>query len=67
MRSLYVSRKYNGDDLYSWAIFRTKDLTKGHRGIVFYGEATPVVSGMDRREASWMTKDLNMKVTENDS
>jgi len=47
----YTIRKFNGDDCYSWAVFRKGDLPKGHRGIVFYGEAQPVVSGCSRDEA----------------
>ena len=45
-------RKFNGDDRYSWAVFRKEDLPKGHRGIVFYGEARPLVSGCSRDEAN---------------
>ena len=49
----YTIRKFNGDDCYSWAVFRKGDLPKGHRGIVFYGEAQPVVSGCSRDEARY--------------
>ena len=48
----YTLRKFNGDDSYSWAVFRKTDLPKGHRGIVFYGEAEPVVDGCSRSEAN---------------
>ena len=47
-----VIRKFNGDDSYSWAVFKKEDLPKGHRGIVFLGEARPVVSGLDRTQAN---------------
>ena len=47
-----VIRKYNGDDVYSWAVFFKDDLPKGHRGPVFYGEARPLVSGCSRSEAN---------------
>jgi len=47
-----VLRKFNGDDSYSWAVFRKTDLPKGHRGIVFLGEANPIVSGLDRTQAN---------------
>jgi hypothetical protein len=50
-------RKYDGDDCYSWAVFRKNDIPKGHRGPVFYGEATPIVSGCSRGEARYH-KDL---------
>ena len=48
----YTLRKFDGDDAYSWAVFRKADLPKGHRGIVFYGDAEPVVSGCARGEAN---------------
>ena len=47
-----VIRKFNGDDSYSWAVFRKEDLPKGHRGIVFLGEAEPIVNGLDRTQAT---------------
>jgi len=47
----YTIRKFNGDDSYSWAVFRKDALPKGHRGIVFYGQAEPVVSGCSRSSA----------------
>lgn len=57
----YTIRKFNGDDSYSWAVFRKIDLPKGHRGIVFYGEAKPVVSGCARREAQGYRDNLEKK------
>lgn len=53
----FVVRRFNGDDRYSWAVFRKADLPDDVRrgGInarpVFYGEAKPVVSGLSKREA----------------
>lgn len=47
-----IIRKFNGDDSYSWAVFRKEDLPAGHRGIVFLGEAEPIVSGLDRTQAT---------------
>lgn len=52
----YAVRKYDGDDQYSWAVFKRSDLPKGHRGIVFRGEATPVVSGCGRSEAGYYAR-----------
>lgn len=43
-------RKFNGDDEYSWAVFRAKDV-KGIKGVVMYGDATPIVSGCSKQEA----------------
>ena len=54
----YTTRKFNGDDSYSWAVFRKSDLPKGQRGIVFFGEASPVVSGCSRSEAQSYASDF---------
>ena len=50
MSKKYRVMKYNGDDSYSYAIFRSKDV-KGKKGVIFYGEATPIASGMSYHEA----------------
>jgi hypothetical protein len=52
-----VVRKFNGDDDYSWAVFRAKDV-KGIKGVVMYGQATPIVSGCSRREAQSHQKQI---------
>ena len=57
----FTTRKYDGDDQYSWAVFRKNDLPKGHRGIVFYGEARPVVCGLSRHMATYHRKNLETK------
>ncbi len=57
----YTLRKFNGDDRYSWAVFRKDDLPKGHRGIVFYGEANPVVNGCSRSQARGYKESLERK------
>jgi len=57
----FTIRKYNGDDVYSWAVFKKTDLPKGQRGIVFYGEATPVVCGCSRSEARYHSENLNKR------
>lgn len=54
----FTVRKFNGDDCYSWAVFRKDDLPKGHRGIVFWGEARPAVSGCSRSEANYHKRSL---------
>ena len=54
----YIIRKFEGDDSHSWAVFKKSDLPKGHRGIVFRGEARPIVSGCSRYEASSYKKSL---------
>ena len=55
---MYTTRKYDGDDSYSWAVFLKSDLPKGHRGIVFYGEAQPVVNGCTRSNAKYHAEQL---------
>jgi len=54
-------RKFDGDDSYSWAVFRKSDLPKGHRGPVFYGMARPLVSGCSRSEANYHKRLLEAK------
>jgi len=58
MKPAYTLRKFNGDDSYSWAVFRKSDLPKGHRGVVFHGEARPIVSGCSRMQAQSYKRDL---------
>jgi hypothetical protein len=53
-------KKYNGDDQYSWAVFRAQDV-KGMRSPIFYGDARPVMSGMDRNEARYQKTRLEKK------
>jgi hypothetical protein len=57
----YAIRKFDGDDCYSWAVFRKSDLSKGHRGIVFYGEAQPLVCGCSRSDANYHKRQLDGK------
>jgi len=58
-KSQFTTRKFDGDDRYSWAVFRKSDLPKGHRGIVFWGEAQPVVCGLSRSSAQSYAKDFD--------
>ena len=48
----FAIRKFDGDTAYSYAVFRA-DAVKGTRGIVFYGDADPIVTGLTRREADY--------------
>jgi hypothetical protein len=61
MAKRYTVKKYDGDDMYSWAVFRKGDLPKGHRGIVFYGMATPVMCGLSRDSARHVAAGLEAK------
>ena len=56
----YTIRKFNGDDSYSFAVFRTNDI-KGLKGVVMYGEATPIVSGCSKNEAKSYKTQLEVK------
>jgi len=56
----YSVKKYDGDDIYSYAVFRSKDV-KGKGNVIFYGEATPIVSGLSRQEALYHKKGLEIK------
>jgi len=60
MAKKYTTRKYDGDDCYSWAVFRTADV-KGLCGVVFYGQARPLGCGMSRNSAQHEAKRLNEK------
>ena len=53
MKIKYTIRKFNGDDSYSWAVFRKSDLPKGRRGTIFWGEAQPIYSGLTRSSARY--------------
>lgn len=57
----YTIRKFDGDDSYSWAVFRKIDLPKGHRGVVFWGVARPVICGLSRAEANYHKQRLEGK------
>lgn len=50
MKQEYSIRKFDGDSIYSWAVFRKNDV-KGTRGVVFYGQAKPVVCGLSKSQA----------------
>jgi len=55
---MYTIKKFNGDDQYSWAVFRKADV-KGMRSPIFYGQARPVMSGLSRREAQYQRDRAN--------
>lgn len=50
MKRKYTIRKYDGDDIYSWAVFKSQDV-KGMGNIIFYGDAKPIMCGLDRHSA----------------
>jgi hypothetical protein len=54
----FIIRKYDGDDAYSWAVFSKESLPKGHKGIVFYGQAKPIICGLNRRQAIFEKENL---------
>ena len=56
----YSIKKFNGDDQYSWAVFRAQDV-KGMRSPIFLGDAQPVVCGLDRSEAQYHKRQLEAK------
>ena len=55
---MFTTRKFDGDSANSWAVFRKADV-KGTRGVVFYGQARPVMCGMSKREADSRKNKLN--------
>jgi len=60
----YATRKFDGDDCYSWAVFLKEDIPKGHRGPVFYGEAKPIICGLSREEARYHKSNLEERARE---
>ena len=56
----YSVKKFNGEDIYSWAVFRAQDV-KGMRSPIFYGQARPVMNGMSRSEAQYQKTRLEAK------
>ena len=57
MKKKYTIKKYNGDDQYSWAVFRAADV-KGMRSPIFYGDAEPIINGLDRHMAQYHRDNL---------
>ena len=57
-KNKFTTRKFDGDDAYSWAVFYAADI-RGTRGIVFYGDARPVVCGLSRSSAQAIAKRKN--------
>jgi len=53
----YTIKKYAGDDDYSWAVFNAKDV-KGMRSPIFWGEAKPLISGLNKHSARDVVKRL---------
>lgn len=56
----FTIKKFNGDDAYSWAVFRAQDV-KGMRSPIFLGDARPVVSGLTRSDAQYHKHQLETK------
>ena len=56
MATKYRVMKFDGDDCYSYAVFRAEDV-KGLRSPVFYEQAKPVVSGCSKSEADSYKRD----------
>jgi hypothetical protein len=52
-KKVFTIRRYDGDSIYSWAVFRVKDVEniKQQGNMVFYGQARPVVCGVSRHLA----------------
>ena len=54
---MYTIKKFDGDDSYSWAVFYASDV-RGMRSPIFWGEAKPLISGLDRTSALDVVKHL---------
>jgi hypothetical protein len=53
----YTIRKWEGDDIYSYAVFRADDV-KGTGSGVYFGNAKPLVCGCSRQEANYYKERL---------
>tara|TARA_A100001515_G_C4448575_1_gene169434 strand:+ start:109 stop:291 length:183 start_codon:yes stop_codon:yes gene_type:complete len=60
MKQKYTIKKFNGDDSYSWAVFRAQDV-RGMRSPIFFGDAQPVISGLTRSDAKYHKQQLEAK------
>lgn len=60
MKTKYTIKKFNGDDQYSWAVFRAQDV-RGMRSPIFFGDARPVMSGLTRSDAKYHKQQLEAK------
>ena len=60
MKPKFTIKKFNGDDQYSWAVFRAADVL-GMRSPIFLGDARPVVSGLTRSAAKYHKQQLEAK------
>jgi hypothetical protein len=49
--------KFDGDDMYSYAVFRANDV-KGMRSPVFFGQAQPIQCSMSKMEADYFKRRL---------
>lgn len=56
----YSVKKYDGDDSYSYAVFKSEDV-RGMSNPIFYGDAKPIYCGLDRHQASYYKKQLEDK------
>lgn len=54
-------RKFDGDDMYSWAVFRKADIPKGLKGPLFSGDAPPLITGLTRTGARYYLKRLERR------
>ena len=62
-KKIYTIRKYDGDDRYSWAIFYANEV-KGKPSQLFYGDANPVRTGLDRHSAQYQRDKLEEEAAE---
>jgi hypothetical protein len=53
----YTIKKYDGDDRYSWAVFKRSHV-KNIKGVVMYGKATPIVAGLSKSEAIYYKRNF---------
>lgn len=60
----YKAMKYNGDDMYSWAVFYQKDVCGFSPPIFEDMGITPIIAGCGREEAKHYIKQLEKRDAE---
>jgi len=51
MKGKFTVRKWQDNDRFAWAVFKSTDIPKGHKGVVPDEMATPIVCNCSRKEA----------------
>lgn len=59
-KNKFVIRKFDGDTSENYAVFRKADV-KNKGNIIFWGQAQPIVCGLNRRSAEYYRSRLDQQ------